>query len=67
MKLYLYDQKHETILSELPLPKNVDRKTIDRIIAFLDSNGITNKYKQLVLANGYTRECEDGEYYIDFE
>lgn len=57
MNLYLYDSKHERILDQMPVK---DSAEVEKIIAFLDKNGLTSRYKTLVIANNY-RQVEDDD------
>lgn len=65
MKLYLYDQKHEKILSEMEI-KHI--KQVEKIITFLKVNGITDSYKTLIVASSYIKRSDvNGAIQIFFE
>lgn len=69
MKLFLHDRKHEQILAELDLGEisHEQEALLDKIINFLDEQGVTDRYKDLMLANGYTQGIQDGESVIEFD
>lgn len=60
VNLYIYDSKHGNVLATLKLPENVDTY-------LLENHNVTNRYKELVLANTFSVEYDDGEKYIDFQ
>jgi hypothetical protein len=62
MKLFIYDEKHERVNGELDLGdiSDTENQLLEKVIAFLDKENITDRYGSLELANGYS-------YYADFE
>lgn len=71
MKLFLYDDKHDHVFGELDLgvvsPET--NELIEKIISFLEENGITDRYKNIVLGQSYTRELdpETDEFFVSFK
>lgn len=63
MKLVIYDGKHERVNDELELGKLTaeNEKFIQKIIGFLDKNGMTDRYKQLLVIENY-KQWYDEEY-----
>lgn len=68
MKLFIYDGKHEQIIGELDLGNlDINDKCLVRdIVTFLDKQGFTDRYKQLVLAKSY-KETKDEEGFSEIE
>lgn len=69
MKLFIHDEKHEQINGSLELGNlSVESLALlEKIVEFLDSEGITDRYKRLVFADGYKQTYPDGESLIEFE
>lgn len=67
MKLFNYDAKHDCVHGALDLGElnNKEQELLANIISFLRDQGITNRYRSLVVAQGYLTE-EDGESHINF-
>jgi hypothetical protein len=69
MKLFLYDEKHESVIDELDLG-NLDAATtamFEQVIGFLDWNKVTGRYRRLVVADRYRVEYEDDFASVVFE
>jgi len=69
MKLFIHDQKHEKINGELDLGEinDKEKELVEKTIAFLETNNITNRYCQLRLANKAVVEYQDGEPEVIFD
>ncbi len=65
MKLFLFDRKHQQVHASLDLG-DADLEAVHQVIDFLDAQGITNRYKSLVVADGYKVEYEEGEPEVEF-
>jgi len=68
MKLFLYDEKHEAVHGELDLGKlNSDQIVfLQKIVKFLDEQGVTSRYRQLKIADNYTVEGDYEERIVVF-
>jgi hypothetical protein len=60
MKLFLYDEKHEQVIDELEL-ETKEIETVEKVIKFLNKNYLTNRYKQLLIAEKYTTVMDELE------
>jgi hypothetical protein len=60
MKLFLYDGKHEQVIDELEL-ETKEIETVEKVIKFLNKNYLTNRYKQLLIAEKYTTVMDELE------
>jgi hypothetical protein len=69
MKLFIHDEKHETLLAELDLGEltDLEEKLLHKVVDFLDREGVTNRYNELVLAHSYEYRNYDGENIVSFE
>ena len=69
MKLFLYDDKHQQVNSYLDLGSLGEREVgmLEQITAWLEREGVLNRYKNVVVAESYKQTYDDGESQIEFE
>ena len=63
MQLFIYDEKHEQVPGAIDLGNLTQHEEaiVQKIIAFLDSKQITDRYKRLILANRYRLSFDSGD------
>ena len=66
MKLFLYDRKHENIRDEIDIGENPPIELLSKILEMLHKNGVTTRYKDLVIAQGYKRMYVEDQSIIRF-
>jgi len=68
MKLFIFDEKHQHVNAYLDLGELTDKEMelADHITLFLEREGITDRYKGLIMAKNYTTTYEDGEPQVEF-
>lgn len=52
INLYLFDEKHDSIIGTFQLPQNVDGFLITGLINFFEKHEVTNRYRRLIVAEG---------------
>jgi hypothetical protein len=67
MKLFLYDQHHERILTEMDIPDGANLDLLNEIVDWLEANKVTDNYKKLIIANSYRIVIDEGLRTVEFD
>lgn len=69
MKLFIYNEKDETVNGEIDLGtiSITEVALLEKVFEWLGYKGITNSYHDLVLADNFHQTYEDGESIIVFK
>jgi len=71
MKVFLHDEKHESVFAELDIGEidAVQQELLEQLAFFLEDQGVLNRYRRMVIAKSYIRKTDEdtGDSSIVFE